>query len=320
MAKFPPKSSGDSLFASEYNNVQLPREDVLNTSGITGVNGDNTQLSKAVANYAARSQFYTDAGIADAYVLNAVDSYRSITGYQPGVHARFVAGNSNTGVSTINVTSLGVVPLRRIDGAAIRELVAGDIVAGGYYEITYSGSEFLLTFGTASSKDIGIVDGTVPLIGVGDKLSSSLLEDATETVKGIAEVATQAETDAGILDNKIVTPLKLSNAANALETVKGWVNFTGVGTVTINNSFNVSSVVDLGSGRYRINWDVNFSTGNYAVVATTSPDVGTVSLVAGLPQNGLPNSSFVDIETWINTQTPSLIDGRRVFVAAFGDQ
>lgn len=35
--------------------------------------------------------------------------------------------------------------------------------------------------------------------------------DATETVKGIAELATQAETDAGVDDSRIVTPLKLAN-------------------------------------------------------------------------------------------------------------
>lgn len=34
---------------------------------------------------------------------------------------------------------------------------------------------------------------------------------ATETIKGIAEIATQAETDAGTDDERIVTPLKLKN-------------------------------------------------------------------------------------------------------------
>jgi hypothetical protein len=50
--------------------------------------------------------------------------------------------------------------------------------------------------------------------------------DATETVKGIAELATQAETDAGVDDSRIVTPKKLANWSgriipDATETVKG---------------------------------------------------------------------------------------------------
>jgi sirohydrochlorin ferrochelatase len=50
--------------------------------------------------------------------------------------------------------------------------------------------------------------------------------DATETVKGIARLATQAETDAGTNDATIVTPLKLANWSgriipDASETVKG---------------------------------------------------------------------------------------------------
>jgi len=50
--------------------------------------------------------------------------------------------------------------------------------------------------------------------------------DASETVKGIAELATQAETDAGIDDFRIVTPKKLANWSgriipDASETVKG---------------------------------------------------------------------------------------------------
>jgi hypothetical protein len=50
--------------------------------------------------------------------------------------------------------------------------------------------------------------------------------DASETVKGIAEIATQAETDAGVDDSRIVTPKKLANWSglnipDASETVKG---------------------------------------------------------------------------------------------------
>lgn len=49
--------------------------------------------------------------------------------------------------------------------------------------------------------------------------------------------------------------------------IGGWVNFDG-GTMVSTDSFNVSSLDDLGVGHYRVNWDRDFSTINYAVVAT----------------------------------------------------
>jgi hypothetical protein len=128
MAKFTSKSTGDQLSASEYNNVQLPREDILTTSGITGVNGDNTQLAKAVANYAAVSTYYTDSGAADAYVLNAVNSFRSPTAYVDGLEVRFRAGNANTGAATVNVAGLGVKNIKKQDGTT--DLSATDITIG----------------------------------------------------------------------------------------------------------------------------------------------------------------------------------------------
>lgn len=49
--------------------------------------------------------------------------------------------------------------------------------------------------------------------------------DATETVKGKAEIATQAETNAGTDDARMVSPLKLRNGfANSL-TANGYVKF-----------------------------------------------------------------------------------------------
>jgi hypothetical protein len=45
-----------------------------------------------------------------------------------------------------------------------------------------------------------------------------------------------------------------------------WVNFTGTGTVTINASYNVSSITDNGTGDYTINFTTALSDANYAPV------------------------------------------------------
>ena len=57
---------------------------------------------------------------------------------------------------------------------------------------------------------------------------------------------------------------------------KAWVNFDGIGTVAINESFNVSSVTDNATGKYTVNFSTNLSDANYAVVVgPTSVDATT---------------------------------------------
>lgn len=49
---------------------------------------------------------------------------------------------------------------------------------------------------------------------------------------------------------------------------KAWVNFDGTGTVTIRDSGNVSSVTDLGVGRYQVNFSEEMLSSNYSAVIT----------------------------------------------------
>lgn len=58
------------------------------------------------------------------------------------------------------------------------------------------------------------------IISFNDELLIDDIPTATESIRGIAEVATQAETNAGTLDDKIITPLKL-NDRTATETRTG---------------------------------------------------------------------------------------------------
>src|SRR5262249_164014 len=46
---------------------------------------------------------------------------------------------------------------------------------------------------------------------------------------------------------------------------KGWIVFDGTGTVAIKKSYNVSSLTDVGTGDWRVNWDADFDSADYAV-------------------------------------------------------
>lgn len=69
------------------------------------------------------------------------------------------------------------------------------------------------------------------------------------------------------------------------EVVSGWINFNGSGTVAINNSYNVSSLTDLGVGNYTITWDYDFQNANYVTagncIETNIPDSCIVSIQFG---------------------------------------
>ena len=56
--------------------------------------------------------------------------------------------------------------------------------------------------------------------------------------------------------------------------VKGWVETSGGGAWTIDNSLNVSSITDNAAGDLTINWATAWDSANYAIVATVITGAG----------------------------------------------
>jgi len=86
------------------------------------------------------------------------------------------------------------------------------------------------------------------LTGMTGEISSSVLSKAT--FEGTLNSNTTFSGDAGKI------------------TAKAWVNFNGSGTVAIRDSFNVSSVTDMGVGWYRPTWSIAMSNTNYVAVSS----------------------------------------------------
>ena len=80
---------------------------------------------------------------------------------------------------------------------------------------------------------------------------------------------------------------------------RAWVNFNGTGTVAIRASGNVSSIADLGTGSYRMNFSGNFPDSNYSSVCTASDtgNWGTVIILTVVSNNS------AEIYTLINNGT-----------------
>ncbi len=100
-------------------------------------------------------------------------------------------------------SSFGIVQL-----ATLTELQNGNAPAGAYVP----------TSNDVATVIAGVVAGAVP--------------PATETQAGIAEIATQVETDAGTDDTRIVTPLKLANFVASGSGAGSFTDLTATGTVS----------------------------------------------------------------------------------------
>jgi hypothetical protein len=121
------KITGGTLAAIEWNEVPSEIQNIIENLGLPLSSGDLNQLGKAIASYASAGTFYSETGIADAYVATVVGAKQglySLAAVMDGAIIRFCPGNVNTGASTINVNSLGVKALVREDG---NPLIAGDM-------------------------------------------------------------------------------------------------------------------------------------------------------------------------------------------------
>jgi len=95
--------------------------------------------------------------------------------------------------------------------------------------------------------------------------------------------------------------------------VKAWVNFDGTGTVSIRDSFNVSSITDNGTGDYTINFDTALVDANYAVASTNSKN-SLGDQPAALNLFSLSNSS-VRVKNRRTNDNSTLLDSNYITAA-----
>lgn len=99
------------------------------------------------------------------------------------------------------------------------------------------------------------------------------LPDATEIAKGAAELATQAETDTGTDDTRIVTPLKLKTRLDAVVgglANESWIFFTVTGGVPSVVDSNNMAVVRTSKGQYAFTFTVDPPDLKYGTDVMTS--------------------------------------------------
>ena len=95
---------------------------------------------------------------------------------------------------------------------------------------------------------------------------------------------------------------------------RAWVNFNGVGSTTINSSYNVSSVTYNGTGNYTVNFTVAMPISTYVANLQASTKPGTANnYVAILSSQATGSFTFFTYGANTNTQTDLPILGCTVF-------
>jgi len=127
------------LTANEWNELPSELQNVIEGSGQTLLGSDLAQLDKSVVQLAAQGDAYTDSGTANTYVLTKIDNHSTLIDYKDLVRIRFIASNTNTAASTVNVDGLGVKDIKKNNGDD--DLTVGDIVAGVLYTLHFDSSK-----------------------------------------------------------------------------------------------------------------------------------------------------------------------------------
>jgi hypothetical protein len=136
--------------------------DINTTDGRMCVHNGSTVGGIPHATYAdTQNREWTYAAASGTDTITA-SMAKAPAAYAAGQGYTFKAANTNTGSATININSLGAKTIKKVSGGSIVTLVAGDIVAGGIYQVNYDGTDMLLssgggggTFATQTDQETG---------------------------------------------------------------------------------------------------------------------------------------------------------------------
>lgn len=135
--------------------------------------------------------------------------------------------------------------------------------------------------------------------------------DADGTVITTADVATQANQEAGSSTTTFVSPGRQQYHPSA---AKAWVQFQPNGT--IERSYNITSITDNGTGNFTANFTTNFSDAKYAVSVTSK----SISDVWGQVYNQTVGQTSSQCQLAYVQGSRSLYDPDTGYAIFFGDQ
>lgn len=196
---------------------------------------DNVIQAQLLSLYAG-----VDSGTANNYIVTYSASYQS---YQQGTVLFFLPSNSNTGPSTLNVNSLGVVNILNANGSA---LTAGQIVAGQMVQVIYTNGNFILT-------SIGALSGTgIGTFGTEVSLASATTTDLGSTGSHVINVTGSSTIGSFGTSASTTAPIYIVRFSGALTINQSSAIVTPTGQAISVNVGDAAVLEYMGSGNWRI--------------------------------------------------------------------
>lgn len=208
---------------------------------------------------------------------------------------------NNDKIETANTlnTSGKTVAGRDAVKAYIDNLIAG--LGPNHFKGVFASEAALeAAFPTADEGDYAFVDtgGTDASLYIWDDTDTDWVEsgvttvvpDATETVKGIIEIATQAETNTGTDDVRALTPLKLNAKLRATRTVTGADSIIQIddnSLIIFNSASPFNFTVDQLTASSKLSY-VNIGAGAVTLVAGTGVTITGRTVIPGAVSNDFP--------------------------------
>lgn len=254
-----------------------------------------TELKQGKANYAV------DSGAANAYVV----ALPYAPTYADGLEVVFKATNTNTTASTINVNSLGVKNIKRIDGT---DVLAGDIVSGSIFYLRYNSTHFVITPNAATDATAAAGSAAAAAGSAGSASSSA------SAAAGSAAAALVSENNAAAWAGSVNMPsmtghslqfLRANSGETALEyatvvTTQNWITKTG--TYTAVNGDRIAA--DTTGGAFTITLPATPTTGHYVEFTDGGGAWATYALTID-PNGGTIANTGVDENMTCNTNNDS---------------
>jgi len=245
-----------NITQEELCNAVLSSGQALDSTG-----ADDEQIARALAIVGAGASACVDTGAKNAHEIAPVlpdivapASYAQMDGFL--VFFAVVADNDDA--ATCDYNGLGAKPITDRAGDA---LAGGELSATVFLVYNADDERWELLFSTTSA-----ADGVQSITG----------QSGVVTIGGTASIPHISIANGGINADRLasasVTLPKLSNSATASlnvakRTIKAWVSYNG-DTQTINEAFNVSSVVRTGNGEFTVNLSPPMADNKYLVLTS----------------------------------------------------
>lgn len=244
------------------NDVQEELVSILAAAGITPTKGVQDQVLKSIGALIRVQKFtaFSASGSSPAFALSPNPA---ITAYETGQRFRVKFGAASSGTDTLNISAKGPKSIKQYDTAGAK--VQAVFAAGQLVDIEYDGTDIVLL-------------NPLPAIS-----------QATESVAGVAKIATQSQTDTGVDDSKFVTPLKMRKGFSVAFGSTGYIalpSWMGGWIMQWVSAGAISGLATKGTATRPLVWLLTFPTEVLAqwgiAVGATAADVGMVA-TASLP-------------------------------------